>query len=130
MPDSDGTVFMTSFSKSDHGDISQDSRVMTLEEAKGEYITDQKGEGVENGKFDGAFLKAYKAFGITADENSYLYQGKKIAGFWDNGVVMTDGLSVEDNGIYLKGVRENGKLTGFEEITREEFCELTGLAVK
>ena len=38
---------------------------------------------------------------------------------------MTDGLSVEDNGIYLKGVRENGKLTGFEEITREEFCELT-----
>ena len=81
MPDSDGTVFMTSFSKSDHGDISQDSRVMTLEEAKGEYITDQKGEGVENGKFDGAFLKAYKAFGITADENSYLYQGKKIAGF-------------------------------------------------
>lgn len=113
--------------------IDEEKWVMSLEEAKekGYDVRTAEKTGEDGVKFDGVFLKAYDAFGMTVDEKtgSYLYQGKKVAGFWDAGTVMADGLASEENGIYLRGVREDGKLVRLEEITKEEFCGLSGLAM-
>lgn len=133
-PDTDGTVFMTSFSKFDMSDSDEENWVMSIEEAREKDFDVWTADKVsmEGGKFDPAFLEAYKEFGVTADKKKclYFYEGEPVAGLWDAGAVMADGLAAEENGIYLKGVRENDKLVGFEKITKEEFCELTGLTIK
>lgn len=107
---------------------------MTLEEAQEKDFDVRMADKVslEEEKFDPAFLEAYEAFGVTADKKKclYFYEGEPVAGLWDAGVVMTDGLAIGENGIYLKGVREENKLVGFEKITKEEFCKLTGLTIK
>lgn len=86
----------------------------------------------EGGEFDSELLKNYEVFGVTADEKagSYLYRGRKIAGIRDEGFLLMDGTAKEENGVYLKGVRENGKLVGLEEITEEEFKKLVLHGVK
>lgn len=138
-PDADGTVLMVGSSKFNFESaddekwmVDEAKWAMSLAEAKEkgyDVVTAEKMSG--DGKFDIAFLKAYDAFGVTVDDKtgSYLYQGKKVAGFWDAGTVMADGAALEENGIYLKGVREDGKLIRIVEITKEEFCELSGLAM-
>ena len=131
--DTDGMVFMTSSFKLGAGDSGEENWVMTIEEAqeRGLDVRTANKVSVEEGEFDSAFLEAYEAFGVTADKKKclYFYEGEPVAGLWDAGVVMPDGLAVEENGIYLKGVRENDKFIGFERITKEEFCELTGLTI-
>lgn len=133
-PDTDGTVFMTSSFKLGGGDLSKENWVMTLEEAREQGFDVRMADKVslEGGDFDPAFLEAYEAFGVTANKKKclYFYEGEPVAGLWDAGVVMMDGLAMEENGIYLKGVRKENKLVGFEKITKEEFCKLTGLTIK
>ena len=133
-PDTDGTVFMTSSFKLGGGDSSEENWVMTLEEAQEKDFDVRMADKVslEEEKFDPAFLEAYEAFGVTADKKKclYFYEGEPVAGLWDAGVVMTDGLAIGENGIYLKGVREENKLVGFEKITKEELYKLTGLTIK
>ncbi len=94
-------------------------------EADGYIVSQAEKITQEGGKFNQGLLKDYEAFGVTADEKAgnYLYQGKKIAGLRDGDFLMMDG-SAEEDGVYLKGVREDGKLVGLEKITKEEFQKL------
>lgn len=86
----------------------------------------------EGGEWDGEFLKEYEPYGIAADKKAryYLYNGNPVAGFVDKGfAVLVDGEAQENGGIYVRAVRDNGKLKELAEISGEEFAELSGLSL-
>lgn len=64
------------------------------------------------------------AAGLTYRNNSWYYQGKAVAGMYDdNGGIYTDDASAD--GIYLAVKRgSDGKITEFSPITQKEFREL------
>ena len=132
-PDKDGAVLMQSFSGMSVS-CAEGEQVVTGGAGKAENggkLLQEATACSEGGEFDSEFLKAYEVYGVTADTEAeaYFYQGRKIAGIRDDGLLMVCGVAKEENGIYIKGVRKNGELVGIEEITREEFCELTGLSL-
>lgn len=64
------------------------------------------------------------AVGLTYRKNSWYYQGKAVAGMYDdNGGIYTDGAAADD--IYLAIKRGgDGKITGLTPITKKQFTEL------
>lgn len=82
---------------------------------------------MESEELDGNYLSGYFVYCLSFDDNEmcYVYNGKNVAGFIDDGYVfLIDGEQVENNGIYVTCVRKNNAISGLKEITATEFEQL------
>lgn len=82
---------------------------------------------MESEELDGDYLSGYFEYYLSFDDNEmcYVYNGKNVAGFIDDGYLfLIDGEQVENNGIYVTCVRKNNAISGLKEITATEFEQL------
>lgn len=82
---------------------------------------------MESEELDGDYLSGYFEYCLSFDDNEmcYVYNGKNVAGFIDDGYIfMIDGEQVENNGIYVTCVRKNNTISGLKVITATEFEQL------
>ncbi len=100
-------------------------------------VTDVENTAVEDGEWSEGFLSEYFPLGLSADRENKccIFDGKPVAGFVDKDgelsiKVMTDGAAMENGGIFLKAVRENGLPKKLEIVDKAEFANLSGITVK